>query len=154
MKEFLGTTPGRIVLGIIVLAVWGVNVANFSEMNVGDEVRAIQQVQAINLEELVIPETVNYEYQTADRNPFLNSQKSVNIPQLVTNRDREEERIELPRLQLTGVFDGMAVISDERGQTYFVKNGETFRNEIEVELIASDSVILEYKKRTFTLKMN
>lgn len=153
MKEFLETTLGKILLGITVITIWGINVVNFSGMANDDTIQSIQQIQNINLEELEIPEKKTFKYSSSSRDPFIFG-TIVKAPEIRSEPDVQQENYIEPQLQLTGIFDGMAVISDERGQTYFLKKGEVFKDHIEVEWIAADSVVLEYKKRIFTLKMN
>ncbi len=154
MKDFLETTIGKIILGAIVIVVWGVNVVNFSELASSEEVPVVQQVQSINLDELTVPEKIGYTYSPSGRDPFRMSgtPQVVQAPQPVQNRPEPE--VPMPRLILSGILDNTAVILDDRGQSYFVESGETFREGILVTAVVRDSVLLEYNDKKFTLKLN
>ncbi len=155
MKEFLETMVGKILLGAVVVAVWGVNVVNFSELASSEQSPIVQQVQSVNLDELTVPEKVGYTYSASGRDPFRDSgvapqREVVAEPEPV----RPEPEIPMPRLTLSGILDKTAVILDDRGQSYFVESGETFRDGILVTAVVRDSVLLEYNDKKFTLKLN
>lgn len=154
MKDFLETTLGKIILSAVVAVIWGVNVFNFSEMTGSSETQSIQQVQNINIDELTIPEKVSYSYSSSARDPFRNGGIQTENKTIISSQDTQEEFYVEPELVLAGIFDGMAVISDNFGQSYFLENGETFKDGITVKKIVQDSVILEYKQRNLTLKLN
>ena len=153
MKGFLETTLGKVILGALVVGVWGVNVINFSGMGNGGQMQSIKEVQNINLDELVIPKRNSYRYSSSSRDPFV-SEHVVTPFDVEPSSSIQQENYMEPALQLTGIFDGMAVISDYFGQSYFVANGETFKDGIVVKQIVQDSVVLEYKNRNIVLKLN
>lgn len=154
MIAFFETTVGKIILVLIVVLVWGVNVVNFSTLSDGEDTITLQQARNINMDELVVPEREMYEYASSSRNPFtLNSTIRIElaiVPESVAN----EPEFQWPRLSLAGILDEMVVISDERGESYFLKKGESFLNNITVKDIVRDSVILEYKMKELILKLN
>jgi type II secretory pathway component PulC len=152
MKEFFETTLGRVILGVIVAIIWGVNMISFSEMSSGGEMQTVQQVQHLDMDQLELPRNVTYSYK-AVRDPFAspNLRASANAP--VTKNIQDEAEFIAPTLTLNGIFDGMAVISDEVGQSFFVEEGDVFKDDIKVKEIVQDSVILEYQESKFTLKL-
>jgi len=153
MKDFLETTLGRVLLGVVVATIWGVNAINFSEMRTGSSAQVAQQVERIDLDELTVPEEISYRY-TASRDPFVSNMTRENQSQPVQAPENEQMSAEDPELALMGVFDGMAVITDGQGQSYFVQEGQRFNLDILVQGIAQDSVILQYQQRTLILKLN
>lgn len=154
MKDFLETTLGKILLGVIVVAIWGVNVVNFSEMTNNSEAQLVQQIQEIDVNELIIPEKINYRYTASQRDPFNRIGSVPNSRQLLEEPAPTADAYIEPQLVLAGIFDGMAVIADDKGQSYFVEDGDTFKDAILVKHIVQDSVILEYKQRKLILKLN
>lgn len=154
MKDFLETTVGKIILGVVVAVIWGVNVFNFSEMTGNSSTQSVQQVQDINMDELTIPEKISYSYSSTARDPFRRGSISTPIEETASQPEAEPVNYVDPGLVLAGIFDGMAVISDNFGQSYFLENGETFKDGILVKKIVQDSVVLEYKQRNLILKLN
>ena len=151
MKEFLETTFGKVLLGGVVTIVWGINFINFSELSSGNDGVAIQEQVEVQLSDLVVPEKAVYQYKSNGRDPFSNSTKPAEEVSVVEENKTKEP--ELPALKLTGIFDGMAAISDEAGKTYILGKGEQLNPNIRIEEIASDSVIIEFNNKKFTLKL-
>lgn len=154
MIAFFETTLGKIILVIVVVLVWGVNVVNFSSMNNDEGAITLQEVRSINMAELIVPEREEYEYSSSSRNPFTLNNTRVIEPTIIPEANINEPEFQWPRLSLAGILDGMVVISDERGQSYFLRKGESFLNDIKVKEIVKDSVILEHDKKELILKLN
>lgn len=154
MITFFETTIGKIILVIVVVLVWGVNVVNFSSMNNDEGAITLQEVRSINMAELIVPEREEYEYSSSSRNPFTLNNTRVIEPTIISETNINEPEFQWPRLFLAGILDGMVVISDERGQSYFLRKGESFLNDIKVKEIVKDSVILEHDKKELILKLN
>ena len=154
MKEFLETTPGKLLLGALVLLIWGRNVINISELSSGDEQVAVQGVQNIDIDDLALPEKINYEYSSSGKDPFKKPLLRQELPVKSEQVQQPEEEVVLPNITLSGIMEGMALITDEQGNTVFVKAKETFMNEVYVMHIWQDSVLLEYQDKKFTLKLN
>ncbi|MEQ9263619.1 MAG: hypothetical protein RLN81_00235 [Balneolaceae bacterium] len=154
MIAFFETTIGKIILVIIVILVWGVNVVNFSAMNSDEGAIALQEVRSINMTELTVPDREVYEYSSSSRNPFTLNRTRAIEPTIVPETNTNEPEFQWPRLSLAGILDGMVVISDEWGQSFFLRKGESFLNDIKVKEIVKDSVILEHDKKELILKLN
>lgn len=133
--------------------IWGVNVFNFSEMSGNSDTQSIQQVQDIDMDALTIPDKVSYSYSSTARDPFRSSTVQPETEDISRQEPVPPNYVE-PELVLAGIFDGMAVISDNFGQSFFVEDGEIFKDGILVKKIVQDSVILEYKQRNLILKLN
>lgn len=154
MIAFFETIIGKIILVIVVVLVWGVNVVNFSSMNNDEGAITLQEARSINMAELIVPEREEYEYSSSSRNPFTLNNTRVIEPTILPEANINEPEFQWPRLSLAGILDGMVVISDERGQSYFLRKGESFLNDIKVKEIVKDSVILEHDKKELILKLN
>ena len=151
MKEFLETTLGKVVLGIIVVTIWGWNVINISELGDDDQVN-IQEIQSIDINDLMVPSKVLYEYKAVGRDPFKPPTKNVAIESFKETKGTEE--VILPPLELTGILEGMAIITDQYGSTHFVTRNEKLLESIHIMHIWQDSVLVEYLDTKFTLKLN
>jgi hypothetical protein len=154
MKEFLETPLGKSILGIVVIAIWGINVINFSELSSGDTPVTVQQVSTIDLSELNVPEKAYYEYDATGRDPFKPIRSIRQEPDFNPTDEVEIQQIQLPGLILNGIVDGSAVIMDEQGTTYILDNKEKFLDDIQIIHIWTDSVLVEYLDEHFTLKLN
>lgn len=154
MKEFLETTPGKLLLGALVLLIWGRNVINISELSSSDEQVAVQSVKNIDIDNLVLPAKISYEYSSSGRDPFKKPFLRYELPTKPEQIQESKEEVVLPNITLSGIMEGMALITDEQGNTVFVKAKETFMNELYVMHIWQDSVLLEYQDKKFTLKLN
>ncbi len=151
MKEFLETTLGKVLLGGVVAIVWGINFISFSELSSGNEGVAIQKQEEVQLSDLVVPEKAVYQYKSNGRDPFSNTKKPAKEVSVIEENKKKE--LELPALKLTGIFDGMAAISDEAGKTYILGKGEKLNSEITIEEVSTDSVIIGFNKKKFTLTL-
>ena len=150
MKKFLETTYGKVVLCAVVAGIWGVNIINFSGM--GEEEKAQNQL-FLDIEEgkYGVPIFETYTYDGSARNPF-----QISSDYRVQNDPREQvekEEYQRPDLSLTGVMDGMAILRDNQGQTFFVEENETF-NKILVKSVYRDSVLLVHQGNEFTINLN
>ena len=152
MKEFLETTAGRILLAVVVLVIWGKNAINISELGSGNDQVSVQDVQRIDVNDLVVPTKIQYEYTAVGRDPF-KSPAFREGPQ-ITIQEEQEEEVVLPPITLSGIMEGMAVVTDQQGNTHLLKRNDMFMNDIYVMHIWADSVLLEFKDKKFTLKLN
>ena len=152
MKAFFETKLGKTILFALVAGIWGVNVINFSEMGSQEDGGQAQIYGDIMDDELVIPEFIKYEYRAGNRNPFsLPSDLRRNEARAM--EQPEEESYRQPVVVLNGVMEGMAIVRDEAGQTFFVEENDTF-NDISVKEIYQDSVRLVHQGRAFTITLN
>jgi len=149
MKDFLETTLGRILLGVIVLIIWGVNAFNFSQManhesaTVGDNV--------FEKEEVILPSKVNYEYTPSSRDPFMRSGIS---QQENRSRSQAEQTIYIPEITLNGIFGKTIMITTNGNEVVFMKAGEFLLDGIMLKRIYADSVHLEVGDDLITLTVN
>jgi hypothetical protein len=151
MKKFLETTYGKVVLCAVVAAIWGVNIINFSGMG-GEEEEARDQLYLdIEEGEYTVPVFLKYTYDSSATDPFrISSDYRVqNDP----HEPVEEEEYQKPILFLTGVMDGLAILLDNHGQTYFVEENDTFNN-ILVKSVYADSLLLVHEGNEFTINLN
>ncbi|WP_020404507.1 hypothetical protein [Gracilimonas tropica] len=152
MKKFFETTLGKIVLFAVVITVWGWNFFSFSEMS-GEEETGQSQIYAnITDEEYSIPEFDGYNYSRGNRNPF-SIPAGFKTKQEQPASEPNEEEYRQPNITLNGVMEGMAILRDQRGQTFFVEEKDTF-NTILVEKIYRDSVRLVHEGNAFTVNLN
>ncbi|WP_409029383.1 hypothetical protein [Gracilimonas sediminicola] len=152
MKAFFETTLGKVILAAVVIGIWGVNVVNFSEMAGSDEPEQARIYADVMDEQLALPDFIPYRYQPGGRNPFQLPGNMVE-PQARPSPQAEQEEYAPPSVVLSGVMEGMAIIRDQAGQTFFVEENDSFNN-ITVKAIFSDSVHLEHQGRTFTVNLN
>ncbi|MAO63609.1 MAG: hypothetical protein CL666_01280 [Balneola sp.] len=152
MKKFFETTIGKIILLAIVVAVWGINVLNFSGM-AGEEEAGQSQIYANMMEdEYKLPEFEGYHYSASSRNPF-HIPSNFRIQQEKPVEETKAEVYQQPVLILNGVMEGMAILTNQRGQTFFVEERDTF-NTILVKKIFRDSVRLVHQGNTFVINLN
>ncbi|MFV1883198.1 MAG: hypothetical protein ACMZ7B_01715 [Balneola sp.] len=154
MKDFLETTTGKIILGVVVAAIWGVNLVNFSQLSDDSVAYVASEVQRIDMDALMVPANVNYAYKASARDPFRRPGTSLPVREEANIQQEKQQEFNMPELVLAGIFDGMAVISDNLGQSFFVEYGDEFKDGIKVKEIVQDSVVLEYQKRNIILKLN
>ncbi|MEO1023306.1 MAG: hypothetical protein AAFW89_12255 [Bacteroidota bacterium] len=150
MKAFLETTPGKILLIIIVLSIWGVNVINVRDLFSSDNETGIRKAQTNELVDPTLPEVAQFRYQPGNRNPFA---PSAYRPEPLQRQARDvpnQIAKQKPILSLTGVMDGMAIIQYNNQESYFVAEGDTFENVI-VHTITLDSVRVEWESEFMTL---
>lgn len=154
MKEFLETTIGKIILGVVVAAVWGINFVNFSELAGQNEQIAEPSISEISLEDLELPNAKIYTYWASGRDPFFSiAPVRQTSPEPVTRRNAPQQVYQPPVLFLTGIMDGLAVISSATGETHLVSKGEVF-NGVSVLEVWQDSVLLQHQKNKITLTIN
>lgn len=154
MKDFLETPLGKMLLLAVVLSIWGVNVRTFSELSGEPEAQSVQQVHTVDINALTIPNKAKYSYRAAGRDPFKSVRQQREATGRTASQQVQDEPEEDPLLTLTGIFDGMAVITDASGSTFFVKEGETFKPDLILKRVVEDFVIVEYKQRNIILKLN
>ncbi len=154
MMAFFESTIGRILLIGFVIGVWGINVCTFSE--IGDQSAGVStlDLQAIDIDDLVIPENVDYVYRSSDRDPFFRGRIRPPVPEENLPQQEPERVYVQPVLTLNGIFDDMVVITDEFGGSFFLKEGDRFKDGIKVEKIYQDSVILYHSDHTISLVIN
>lgn len=152
MKAFFETTLGKVILAAVVIGIWGVNVVNFSEMTGQGEPEQAQIYANMMEEELALPGFTTYRYQEGRRNPF-EVPGDLMGPQSRKPPRTEQEKYTTPTIILNGVMEGMAILRDQTGQTFFVEENDSFNN-ITVKEIFSDSVRLEHEGRIFTVNLN
>lgn len=153
MKEFLETTPGKILLFIVVLGVWGVNFLNFSEIMNSSGETVNRDIREVSIDDLVMPTSSTYRYRATSRDPF-NPNNRVSEPE--PNREQlqlQEQPFQRPQLSLTGIIGEIAVITDERGESYFVSEGDSLVNSLVMD-VTRDSVILTSRNNRFVLTLN
>ncbi len=153
MKELLETTIGKIILGLVVVTVWGINFVSFSEIAGQNEQVAKTSITEISVEDLELPGAKIYTYRASGRDPFFSNTPVRERRLEPTRRNAPEEVYRAPVLSLTGIMDGLAVISGATGETYLVSKGETF-NGISVLEVWQDSVLLQHQKNKITLTIN
>lgn len=151
MKKFLETTYGKIVLCAVVAGIWGVNIINFSGMGGEEEEARNQLFLDIEEGEYAVPVFETYTYDGSAPNPFRISSdyRAQNEPR----EPVEEEEYQKPVLFLTGVMDGLAILQDNHGQTFFVEEKDTFNN-ILVKSVYRDSVLLVHEGNEFIINLN
>lgn len=152
MKDFLETTIGKILLFIIVIGVWGVNFFNFSDLLKPEEEIVNRDIREISLVDLVLPTSSTYKYQASPRDPFNPNKKNIPSPVRKEIIKPEEQPFRRPQLSLTGIIGNIAVITDARGESYFVAKGDSLLNSYVLEIIR-DSVILSSRNNQFVITL-
>ncbi|MFA5670404.1 MAG: hypothetical protein WC967_14280 [Balneolaceae bacterium] len=149
MKEFLETPVGKIILGVIVMAVWGVNMVQFSDVFQNSEKVTVQTKEEIDISTLAFIEETPFIYKSVRRDPFKNP---LAREVAVTKVSSPKEQVPQPRLILAGILDGTAILRGEGGRMFVVKEEEEFDG-ILVKSITPDSVILSFQNKEFVVKV-
>ncbi len=154
MKEFLETAPGKILLFVVVIGVWSVNFLNFSEIISSGNETVNRDIREISIDDLVMPVSNVYRYRPVSRDPFSpNNRVIVSSPVREEQRQPQEQPFRRPDLSLAGIIGEVAVITDARGESYFVSRGDSLVSSLVVD-VKRDSVILTSRNNRFVLTLN
>lgn len=155
MRDWLEKKSVKAALVVALILVWGYNsysivgIANKNETNPKS-----QKEIRIDLDQLEIPDTDNFNYKDDFRDPFRprlkkKTQKETDdIP-----KESQKEQVQIPYLKLTGVVEETALIQNKRKQVFFVSSGDTVGG-AHVRYVTEDSVGLVLKEKKFKLKVN
>lgn len=148
-------------LGVIVLAVWAYNIFQFVDIAESKEkvVTEIPDMETIKTN-FEVRDTVAYTFKGKYRDPFsytslrkeVTVEKSPKQKNDVPPKRKQSKPIRLPDIKLTGVIEMTAIIKAPDNTTHFRNRGEEI-NEILVQSIWNDSVRVEYKGKSFMLKI-
>lgn len=151
MPENLEKTSVKVALVLALVIIWGYNSYSILDITEAGKLNANENDSTVTVSELSIPSHQQFEYNGDFRDPFIplitkRVQKQEPSPQKTT-----PEPIKLPKLQVTGIVENMALIQDERQNLFFVSRGDSI-GEAYVLFVTEDSVGLVFKKRKFNLK--
>jgi len=156
MRNLLQNRWIQVLLGFLVLIIWIYN--SWKILAIGNSDRespkfnqSIDSFQSEFLNSVI----EQYHYSGDFRDPFRPGLKrAVSAPVIQEPIDYEEQEIfYIPELILTGIVEKRAVVMDQFQEIYFVVPGDTIHEAI-VRTVTPDSVILDYKKTIFTIKLN
>lgn len=147
MMQFLETTLGRIILLIVVGAIWGVNAFNFSKLANQEESAA--QSRGLEFITIELPAENTYRYTVRNRDPFARG----NSPVLQGPRSTTEiER--MPNIRLIGIMGTTSILQIDNGETVIKEAGEVVIGDVVLETVFEDSVHLTFNDKTITIKLN
>lgn len=148
--DFLETTMGRVILGSVVLVVWGINAVNFSKLSGQDTLSSVST--EVLGEPVTLPAVINYEYRATSRDPFY---RASNQPLGISPQvEYEEPTLQLPQITLDGIFGATIMVRVDGGASRFVNTGEYLAEGILLKRIFSDSVHIEIGDQLHTLMIN
>lgn len=139
-------------MGIIVIVIWGINMLKIADISTGSD--QPQQVDSLSFDEafFTIPELSKNNYNDNYRNPF-QIQLTEKVKKKSTPKPKPPiKKIQLPRLTLTGVIEGTALLKNSRHMVFFATVGDTVEGAV-VESVTQDSVVLEYKSKQLIVKL-
>jgi len=149
MKDFLETTFGRIILGIFVFLIWGVNAFNFSKL-AGDDISTVSTV-IDERSEITVPSKASYTYTNKGRDPFnqIAESPSSRVEEVILESTQYRHE-----LILHGIFGNTAMLTINSKDPVFIKPGEFLEEGIMLKRIFTDSVHLEVGDELITLTVN
>ncbi len=152
MKKLIQKRSIQILLGSIVIMIWGYNIIFIFDISTMPDNGSETAIVNIENELLDIPQRREYSYQSTFPDPFkpefLVLKKEKNTP----SEEKPKKRIIPPRLKLFGVIEQTAQLKTMSNEVQFVSKGDSVEGAI-VRSITPDSVVLSYKSKIFTVKL-
>ena len=154
MQEQLGKRSMQLALGAAVLLIWGYNMLSIAGISADDKEKPdIRSAEDPTL--LALPDFTPYEYTGDFRDPFRPQlqMRPVSKPVKKVTTLSDKEQVRFPELLLRGVIGQTAMIQNRARSVFFANPGDTVEQSV-VRTINPDSVMLEYKGKSFTISLN
>lgn len=154
MRELIQKKSVQVLLGLLLMLVWGYNMISFFNLTTEEEViKNPETLSDLNLGEVNAPVSKNYQYSADFRDPFRPGLTGVRQSPPPLENKSEPEELPLPVLQLTGIVENTAIIKDQLQKPFFVSKGDTVQG-ARVKSVTRDSVILVYRSKEIILTFN
>jgi hypothetical protein len=153
MSELLEKKIVQIILGAIVILIWGYNMLKITD--IATPVSPDNEIAFHPLDQdlLELPDLLQYNYKADFRDPFtpgLTQQASLPV---VTNIESEPPPpVTPPDVKLTGVIEGTALLQNNREELFFAAPGDTVDGAL-VKSVTPSSVVMIFKTKEFTVTL-
>jgi len=155
MSELLENKIVQMMLGAVVVLIWGYNMIQISDIATTSSADNMGEHLTLDQNLLEIPEQLECNYKADFRDPFLPGlTKQVRVP--ITNHIESEpppQPVTPPQVRLTGVIDGTALLQNSREDLFFAAPGDTVDGAL-VKSVTAHSVVLIFNSKEFTVTLN
>jgi len=142
----------QLFLVVAVAIIWGYNTFTLIDISSDRNTASVNYKQESNGSIPELPEWNLYAYKGDFKDPFraLVSKPNTNPPPV--RQEPSPPEIILPQISLTGVIEGVALIQNSNRELFFAEVGDSIQG-ARIKAVYRDSVMLEYKSKNFSLKL-
>ncbi len=152
MKNVMEHRGIQFFLVVAVAIIWGYNTFTLIDISSDRNIAAINYKQDSNGSIPELPKWDLYAYKSDFKDPFraFVSKPNTNPPPI--RHEPSPPEIILPQISLNGVIEGVALIQTSNRELFFAEVGDSIQG-VRIKAVYKDSVMLEYKSKNFSLKL-
>jgi len=154
MSDLLEKKIVQITLGAIVVLIWGYNMLKITDIALPAPADSDSSLLPLDQDLLEIPDLLHYDYKAEFRDPFM--PELTHPPRLPVEKTEFEpppQSVSPPKIKLSGVIEGTALLQNSREELYFAAPGDTVDGAF-VKLVTPQSVVMIFKSKEFTVTLN